>query len=101
MPCVKQSDFQEVYDVIFDGSTDWQELEVNLDQNYQWDNTSTYIKESPFFENLQAVPNRYKTSKMQGCYFILVIRLQRIISHLQGHSKKKLRLGNTSATSGK
>ncbi len=55
--CVKQSDFQEVYDVIFDGSTDWQELEVNLDQNYQWDNTSTYIKESPFFENLQAVPN--------------------------------------------
>ncbi|MGE8423848.1 MAG: aconitate hydratase, partial [Sphingobacterium siyangense] len=23
--CVKQSDFQEVYDVIFDGSTDWQE----------------------------------------------------------------------------
>jgi len=55
--CVKQSDFQEVYDVIFDGSTDWQELEVNLDQNYQWDNTSTYIKESPFFENLQAVPD--------------------------------------------
>ncbi|WP_336836253.1 aconitate hydratase AcnA [Sphingobacterium siyangense] len=55
--CVKQSDFQEVYDVIFDGSTDWQELEVNLDQNYQWDNTSTYIKESPFFENLQAIPN--------------------------------------------
>lgn len=54
--CVKQSDFQEVYDVIFDGSTDWQDLEVNLDQNYQWDDTSTYIKESPFFENLQAVP---------------------------------------------
>src|SRR5690606_30984742 len=54
--CVKQSDFQEVYDVIFDGSTDWQDLEVNLDQNYQWDNNSTYIKESPFFENLQAVP---------------------------------------------
>lgn len=54
--CVKQSDFQEVYDVIFDGSTDWQDLAVNLDQNYQWDDTSTYIKESPFFENLQAAP---------------------------------------------
>ncbi|MGE8376788.1 MAG: aconitate hydratase, partial [Sphingobacterium sp.] len=54
--CVKQSDFQEVYDVIFDGSTDWQDLTVNLDQNYQWDDTSTYIKESPFFENLQAAP---------------------------------------------
>ncbi|WP_353137236.1 aconitate hydratase AcnA [Pseudopedobacter sp.] len=54
--CVKQGDFQEVYDVIFDGSTDWQNLEVSLDQNYKWSNDSTYIKEAPFFENLQAYP---------------------------------------------
>ncbi len=55
--CVKQSDFQEVYDVIFDGSTDWQNLEVSLDQNFEWDNQSTYIKEAPFFENLKATPD--------------------------------------------
>lgn len=55
--CVKQSDFQEVYDVIFDGSADWQTLEVTLDQNYQWNPDSTYIKESPFFENLQINPD--------------------------------------------
>ena len=54
--CVKQQDFEEVYDVIFDGSTDWQQLEVSLDQNYQWDKGSTYIKESPFFENLKDTP---------------------------------------------
>lgn len=54
--CVKQSDFQEVYDVIFDGSEDWQNLEVNLDERFEWNKDSTYIKEAPFFENLQANP---------------------------------------------
>ncbi|MCZ2458940.1 MAG: aconitate hydratase AcnA [Chitinophagales bacterium] len=55
--CMKQGDFEEVYDVIFDGSTDWQNLEVNLDQNFEWNENSTYIKEAPFFENLKATPD--------------------------------------------
>lgn len=55
--CMKIADFQEVYDVIFDGSTDWQNLQVNMDKNYQWNQRSTYIKESPFFENLEVEPN--------------------------------------------
>lgn len=55
--CMKVDDFQEVYDVIFDGSTDWQNLEVNLDKNYQWNQRSTYIKESPFFDNLAVDPD--------------------------------------------
>lgn len=54
--CVKQSDFEEVYDVIFQGSEDWQNLKVNLDQNFEWDESSTYIKEAPFFENLSVDP---------------------------------------------
>ncbi|MCC6635474.1 MAG: aconitate hydratase AcnA [Chitinophagaceae bacterium] len=55
--CLKQDDFKEIYDEIFDGSADWQNLEINLNQSFNWNNTSTYIKESPFFENLQATPN--------------------------------------------
>lgn len=55
--CVKQSDFQEVYDIIFDGSEDWQNLEVNLDERFEWNKHSTYIKEAPFFENLQENPD--------------------------------------------
>ncbi len=51
--CMTTEDFKAVYDVIFEGSEDWQNLEVNLDQNYEWDKDSTYIKESPFFENLK------------------------------------------------
>ncbi|MCO6460360.1 MAG: aconitate hydratase AcnA [Saprospiraceae bacterium] len=55
--CLKQGDFEEVYDVIFDGSTDWQELAVNLDQDFEWSTTSTYIREAPFFENLKSNPD--------------------------------------------
>ncbi len=54
--CVKQEDFKEIYDVIFDGETDWKELEVSLSEKYEWGNNSTYIKEAPFFENLEAEP---------------------------------------------
>ncbi|HNS41331.1 MAG TPA: aconitate hydratase AcnA [Taishania sp.] len=52
--CVKQEDFGEIYDVIFDGSTDWQTLEVKLSESYEWNQQSTYIKEAPFFENITA-----------------------------------------------
>ncbi len=55
--CMKQGDFEEVYDVIFDGSTDWQSLDVKLDQKYEWNLSSTYIKEAPFFENLKPEPD--------------------------------------------
>ncbi|HUH25421.1 MAG TPA: hypothetical protein VLY87_02245, partial [Flavobacterium sp.] len=54
--CVKKEDFAEVYDVIFDGSEDWQNLAVNLDQNFEWKSNSTYIKEAPFFEDLKETP---------------------------------------------
>jgi aconitate hydratase len=55
--CLKQDDFEEVYNVIFDGSTDWQTLKVSLDQNFEWNKKSTYIREAPFFENLNATPD--------------------------------------------
>ncbi|MCL4279916.1 MAG: hypothetical protein KJZ60_09590, partial [Ignavibacteriaceae bacterium] len=40
----------------FDGSTDWQNLKVNLHKNFEWNKNSTYIKEAPFFENLSPTP---------------------------------------------
>ncbi|HNR73996.1 MAG TPA: aconitate hydratase AcnA [Cyclobacteriaceae bacterium] len=54
--CLKQEDFDEVYNVIFDGSEDWQQLEVNLSENFEWNEQSTYIKEAPFFKDIKATP---------------------------------------------
>ncbi len=61
--CLKQEDFKEVYDVIFEGSEDWQNLQVKLDQNFEWGEASTYIKEAPFFENLKVTPDQVEDIK--------------------------------------
>lgn len=49
---VKSEDFEEAYGVIFDGEEQWQKLEVNEGEYYDWDDSSTYIKEVSFFKNL-------------------------------------------------
>lgn len=45
-------DFAKNYDEIFEGNTIWRNLKVPTDKLYVWNNTSTYIKEAPFFYNL-------------------------------------------------
>jgi aconitate hydratase len=69
--CVKKADFQEVYDVIFDGASDWQNLAVSLSESYHWDEHSTYIKEAPFFENLSATPS--PISDIEGANVLLYL----------------------------
>lgn len=69
--CMRVEDFKEVYDVIFDGSTDWQDLKVTLDQNYQWTDDSTYIKEAPFFEGLKVELD--PLSDIQGARVLLYL----------------------------
>ncbi len=45
-------DFAKNYDEIFEGNDIWRNLEVAQDKLYQWDDSSTYIKEAPFFNNI-------------------------------------------------
>ena len=54
--CVTQQDFQETYDVIFEGEDQWKKLEAPTDVNYKWDSSSTYIKEAPFFQDISLRP---------------------------------------------
>ncbi|MRT16754.1 aconitate hydratase AcnA [Vitellibacter sp. q18] len=49
-------DFKKNYDEIFDGNEIWRNLEVPDDKIYQWDESSTYIKEVPFFRDLPNDP---------------------------------------------
>ncbi|MEH6308889.1 aconitate hydratase AcnA [Olivibacter sp. CPCC 100613] len=49
---LKQADFKKVYDVIFDGNEQWQNLIAPTGTDYQWDENSTYIQEAPFFKNI-------------------------------------------------
>ena len=42
-------DFAKNYGEIFEGNEIWRNLEIPEDKLYQWDDSSTYIKEAPFF----------------------------------------------------
>lgn len=57
--CMRVEDFKNVYDVIFEGEEDWRKLEAPTGAEYRWEDTSTYIKEAPFFINLSKDPEDF------------------------------------------
>lgn len=50
--CVKIKDFADAYGVIFKGSSEWEDLNVSLEENFKWGEKSTYVREVPFFQNI-------------------------------------------------
>ena len=55
---VKPQFFKSEYDKIFDGDEFWQNLKVSESTTFNWDDTSTYIKKPPYFDDfsLQMTP---------------------------------------------
>ena len=53
---VKSEMFVQSYSQVFDGDDRWRNLPVPLGERFEWDDTSTYIRNPPFFENLTAEP---------------------------------------------
>ena len=53
---MRQEDFKEVYDVIFQGESQWQDLHAPTGEKYEWDDSSTYIREIPFFQDISNIP---------------------------------------------
>ncbi|MGF1585394.1 MAG: aconitate hydratase AcnA [Bacteroidales bacterium] len=51
-----EKDFENNYSKIFEGDSLWKKMEVPQDKVYQWDSNSTYIKEAPFFDDLDIEP---------------------------------------------
>ena len=44
--------FEHEYAHVFDGDKNWQSLAIPTGGIYQWDDTSTYIKKPPYFDNM-------------------------------------------------
>ncbi|MCM2322693.1 MAG: aconitate hydratase AcnA [Oligoflexia bacterium] len=53
---VTNNQFKKSYSDVFAGDKNWQGLKVPTGDLYKWEASSTYIKEPPFFEGLQAQP---------------------------------------------
>jgi aconitate hydratase len=53
---VTNKQFKKSYADVFGGDANWKGLKVPTGDLYQWEKSSTYIKEPPFFDGLQAQP---------------------------------------------
>ncbi len=53
---VTSSQFKKSYAQVFSGDQSWNELKIPSGDLYQWDSKSTYIKEPPFFAEIQKNP---------------------------------------------
>lgn len=53
---VTSAQFKGSYSDVFKGDTNWQNIQVPTGELYKWDSSSTYIKEPPFFADIQATP---------------------------------------------
>jgi aconitate hydratase len=43
--------FEKKYAQVFDGDNFWQNIKISEGTNYSWDDSSTYIKNPPYFDN--------------------------------------------------
>ncbi|PJZ06078.1 aconitate hydratase AcnA [Pantoea rodasii] len=48
--------FHKEYAEVFDGTPEWQQIKVSEAATYDWDEGSTYIRLSPFFDDMQKTP---------------------------------------------
>ncbi len=56
--CVQQDMFKREYSRIFDGDEHWKKMAAPTGPIFQWDSTSTYVKEPPYFEGFAPQPQR-------------------------------------------
>jgi aconitate hydratase A / 2-methylisocitrate dehydratase len=56
LKAVRQEMFREQYSHVFDGDHRWQSLGVPEGERFNWDESSTYIRNPPFFEGLTLEP---------------------------------------------
>ncbi|MBI4925515.1 MAG: aconitate hydratase AcnA, partial [Bdellovibrio sp.] len=60
---VTTSQFKKSYADVFNGDSHWNTLQVEANELYEWDAKSTYIKEPPFFKDIQKDPLEIKDFK--------------------------------------
>ena len=55
--------FIKRYSNISEGPKQWQEIKTEKSSIYNWDDSSTYVKKPPFFDNLSDLPEGFKAIK--------------------------------------
>ena len=63
--------FAQSYSNLFQGDSNWQEIDTKQSEHFDWEESSTYIQPSPFFESLD--DNNSKLAKITDAYPLLVL----------------------------
>ena len=58
--CIDSEMYRSNYEKISEGDEHWKNLKVPHGDTYAWDNSSTYIKRAPYFDNMQPQPQPVK-----------------------------------------
>src|SRR5262249_33826965 len=53
---VKSDFFKSQYADVFKGDAEWQGLDVPTGETYAWDDSSTYVKNPPYFDGMTMAP---------------------------------------------
>ncbi len=48
--------FRKSYSSVFEGDDNWKSLQIPLGERFGWDETSTYVRNPPYFEAMSATP---------------------------------------------
>jgi aconitate hydratase len=54
---VKKSMFRRRYGNVFEGDAEWQDIKIKGGLTYDWDGSSTYVQNPPYFADLQTTPS--------------------------------------------
>ncbi|MCW5604693.1 MAG: aconitate hydratase AcnA, partial [Burkholderiales bacterium] len=65
--CVTSEQFRRQYADVFKGSEEWQAVAAPKGALFQWDESSTYVQEPPFFVNLAPQPGKIQSIKGARC----------------------------------
>ncbi|MFA1237820.1 aconitate hydratase AcnA [Serratia odorifera] len=68
---VRTDMFHKEYGEVFDGDEIWQSIQVAGSATYPWQEDSTYIRHSPFFSTMQALPDAVQDIKSARILAIL------------------------------
>ena len=63
--------FTQSYRNLFQGDTHWQEIDTKQSEYFDWEESSTYIQPSPFFDSL--TDNNSKLTRISDAYPLLVL----------------------------
>ncbi|MGB1547629.1 MAG: aconitate hydratase, partial [Alphaproteobacteria bacterium] len=63
--------FRHRYGNVFEGPEEWRSIQTPTGATYRWDDTSTYVKQPPFFESLQKHPA--PVGDIQGARLLAVL----------------------------